>query len=381
MTAASRDAADPELVPAARLGLLLARADLGYIRAALDGEVVERTLAFLQHAVLVAFEAHAFCSRQLGINMPALAWDRTLAAASRNTSKFFDDNRRDLSQLASDVNALADATRAAFTAGWRRQLARALGIYNPDLGVMSVTSVPVSTTVTMAYHAGAQVPGPDNEEQANRAARDLAQGVGQMVALLGAHEATHRPPASEFDGQWSWGDGESPSCYAEAFAGNVPVRYVPLMLMLQGAVATAALLTRTDCCTDCEVAAFKHRFVVAHHVGRSLVKLKDTGVLGRAAATRVDSMLADAALVEVVGMRALRNGLVHLGLSDVPEVAFASPDPWGSVIGHYTAGRTYADVHHLTEEAIRPLHTHLTEWLLTAPPGGAGIAAVLRAPA
>lgn len=377
---ASDAGADRALTPAAHLGLLLARADLGYIRAALEGGVVERALAFLQHAVLVAFEAYAFCSRQLGLDMPDLAWDQTLATACRNTGKFFDDSRRDLVQLASEVNALADATREAFTAGWSRRLARAIGVNNPDVGVMFVKSVPVSTTVTMAYHAGAQVPGPDNVQQAGRVAHDLAQGVGQMVAMLGAHEATHRPPASDLDAEWSWGDGESPACYAEAFAGDLPVSYVPLMVMLQGAVAGAALLARTDCCSECRVAAFKHRLVVAHHVARSLVKLKSGGVLGPAAATRVDAMLTETAVLEILRMRALRNGLVHLGLSDVPESAFSSPDPFGAVVAHY-AGHSYAEVKHLTEQAVAQLHAHFTLWLLTAPRGGTGIAGLLRAPA
>lgn len=373
--------ADSAIPPPAQLGLLLARADLGYIRSALDGGVVERGLAFLQHAVLVAFEAYGFCSRQLGLDLPALAWDQTLATASRNTGKFFDDNRRDLLQLASEVNALADRTHEAFTGGLRGRLTRALGVFSPDLGVMFVTSIPVSTTVTMAYHAGALVPGPDNLQQAGRTVHDLAQGVGQVVAMLGAHEATHRPPASELDAEWSWRDAESPAFYSEAFAGEILAEYVPLMVMLQGAVATAALVARTDCCGECGVAAFKHRLVVAHHVARSLVKLQSAGLLGSAAAMRVDALLSEASVVEVLGMRALRNGLVHLGLSDVPESAFASPDPFGSVVAYYAAGHSYAEVQQVVDRAVARLHAQLTDWLLTPSQGRAGIIGITRAPA
>jgi hypothetical protein len=147
------------LDPPAELGLL-ARADLGYVRAALEGGHVERVLAFLQQAVFVAFEAHAFCSRQLGLALPQLAWNSELAAASRSSGKLFDDNRRDLTLLTRDVGQLAEATRLAFTGGWRRRVARSLGIWNPDLSVLSVQEIPVSTNVTMAFHAAAQVPGP-----------------------------------------------------------------------------------------------------------------------------------------------------------------------------------------------------------------------------
>ncbi|HVF20886.1 MAG TPA: hypothetical protein VNA14_11690 [Mycobacteriales bacterium] len=375
------DAVDREVAPAARLGLLLARADLGYIGAAIGGGVSERALAFLQHGVLVAFEAYEFCSRQLGIDMPDLSWDKTLATAARNTGKFFDDNRRDLGELTADVNALADAMRQSFTVGWRRRLARAVGIQNPDLGVMSVTFVPVHTSVTIAYHAGSRVPGPDPIAQASRAAYDLAQGVGQIAVALGANVAMHRPPATELDGEWSWGDGESPACYAAAFAGDLRVSHVPLMLMLHGAVATAALLAGTDCCSECRVAAFKHRFVVAHHVTRSLVKLRRAGVLEPAATTRVDAMLGEEPVVAVMGMRALRNGLLHLGLSDVPASVFASADPLGAVVAHYAAGRSFGEVRGVTDEAVAGLHAHLTEWLLAAAPGATGFAGVLRPPA
>lgn len=374
------DRSDHELSPAAQLGLQLARADLGYVAAALAGRVVGRALTFLPHAVLVAFEAHAFCSRQLGIEMPELAWNQALATAARNSGKFFDDNRRDLTQLVSDVNTLAEATRKAFTSGVRRRLARSLGCYNPDLSVLFVTAKPVSTNVTFAFHAGAKIPGPHSGEQAGRTAHDLARGVGQMVTILGG-DTTHRPPASDLDAEWSWRDGESQACYGEAFGGELPASHVPLMLMLQGAVATAALLARTDCCSECQVAAFKHRLVVAHHAARSLWKLKNAGPLGRAAAERVDAMLAEPPMAEVARMRALRNGLVHLGLSDVPESAFASPNPLGSVVAHYETGRTQEYVDHVTNEAIAKLHAQLTEWLLTAPPGGTGVTAVLRPPA
>lgn len=133
------------LNPPTQLGLLLARADLGYVRAALEGGPVGRGLAFLPHAILVAFEAHAFCSRRLGLTMPMLAWNYELAAASRNSGKLVDDNRPDLTSLASEDQHVAAATRLAFTGGWRRRLARSLGIRNRDLSVLSVQGIPVST--------------------------------------------------------------------------------------------------------------------------------------------------------------------------------------------------------------------------------------------
>lgn len=368
------------LEPPAMLGLALARADLGYVLAALEDNHVERALAFVQYAVLVAFEAHAFGSRQLKLDMPELGWDPALAAAARNGAKFFDDNRRDLGQLAADVAQFDLATRQAFTGGSIRRLARALGIRNPDLAVLMVRSVPVATNITLAFNVGAQVPGPGTIREAGRVMHDLAFGVGQMVGTLRAAGPPHRPPGGELDRDWSWGDGVSSACYAEAFAGDIPRTYVPLMLMLQGAAATAALAARSGCCGSCQAAAFKHRLVVTHHLARSLKMLTNAHVLEAPALARVNAMLTTPAVVDVLGLRALRNGLVHLGMSDVPAAAFDSPDPLPAVVRYYSSGRTYAVIDETVRKALAHINDELTGWLLTPTPHGVGLHGLLRPP-
>jgi hypothetical protein len=202
-----------------------------------------------------------------------------------------------------------------------------------------------------------------------------------MIALVGAADAPHRPPAADLDTAWTWGDGVSLDCYAEAFAGDLPLTYVPLMLMLQGAAATAVLAARSDCCGDCQVAAFKHRLVVTHHLARSLEKLANSAVLGQAPTTRVNTLLTDPAVADVLGLRALRNGLVHLGLSDVPQTAFESSAPFDAVVEHYARGRSFFDVDDTVGRALHVLAEELTEWLLTPKADGVGFAALLRPPA
>ncbi|MFI7025750.1 hypothetical protein ACIBMZ_23845 [Micromonospora sp. NPDC049900] len=369
-----------EVEASAQLGLLIARADLGYVCAAIGGSVVERGLVFLQHAVLVAFEAHAFCTRQLGIAMPDLLWDPALAAASRTRGKFFDDNRRDIEKLAGDIRLLADATRASFREGRRRRLARLLGIHNPDLAVLSVRQIPVATSISLAFHSGNQIPGPNNIQAAGRVVHDLAVGIGQMVSALGLAEAKHSAPAGELDSAWVWGDGDSKECYLQAFSGDVPERYVPLLLLLQNAVATAASVATSRCCGDCGFAAFKHRLVVVHHAVRSLAKLNNTPSLDKASFARLESLLDDPGLAEVLRLRSLRNGLVHLGLSDVPPKVFTADHPLEGVIMHYASGQGYADVDALVSRSLALINDQLTEWLLTPPDGGVGFAGLLRPP-
>lgn len=368
------------LEPPALLGLALARADLGYVRAALEDGHVERALAFLQYAVLVAYEAHAFGSRQLNLDMPQLGWNPAVAAAARNGAKFFDDNRRSMGRLAAEVAQFDMATRQAFMSGPMRRLARALGIRNPDLAVLMVRSVPVATNITIAFNTGAQVPGPGNIREAGQVVHDLALGVGQMVAEIGAADTPHRPPGGGLESDWSWGDGVSSDCYAEAFAGDIPRTYVPLMLMLQGAAATAAFAARTDCCESCQVAAFKHRLVVAHHLARSMQVLIDARVLDPPALSRVTAMLTTSAVVDVLGLRALRNGLVHLGVSDVPAAAFDSPAPLPAVVSHYSSGRSYAVIDETVRQALAHMNKGLSGWLLTPTPGGVGFDGLLRPP-
>lgn len=111
------------------------------------------------------------------------------------------------------------------------------------------------------------------------------------------------------------------------------------------------------------------------------MKFKNAGLLTSAAATRVDTLLSEASVIEVLRMRALRNGLVHLGLSDVPDSAFGSRDPFGSVVAHYAAGHSYEEVAQVVDRAVARLHVQLTDWLLTPAHGKGGILGLLRAPA
>jgi len=367
--------------PPARLGLAIAQADLGYVRAAIDSGVTERSLEFLQHAVLIAFEAHAFCRNQLSLPLPDLAWETTLAEASRLSGKFFDDKKRDIEQLANQLSLLAESSRIAYRDGWRRRLARWLGIYNPDLAVLSVRNTPVATDLTLAFHAGIQHPGPDNLAVARKVAYSLAAGVGEMVAILDAANTPHHPPAVELDEAWVWGDGVAWNCYAQAFAAEVPTRYVPLLIVLQNATATATLVTSTDCCDGCRFAAFKHRLVVAYHVAQSLKKFRNSSNLPAAVGARVEATLSEPAVNNMLNLRALRNGLVHLGLSDAPPEVFASENPLRTVIKHYASGMEYEEVDAAVRSALSFLNAYLTTWLLEPPTGGVGFAGLLRPPA
>lgn len=210
---------------------------------------------------------------------------------------------------------------------------------------------------------------------------DLAYGVGQMIAALGAADDPHSPPAADLDEAWSWADGDSDKCYAQAFAGEVGPQTVPLLLLMQGAAATATLLASTDCCGECRLAAFKHRLIVAHHIARSLAILRNSEWAGPAAGARVDALLEDPDVRRVLGLRALRNGLVHLGLSDVPTIAFAASDPARAVIEHYASGRPLETVDAFVRRALDRFHGGLTGWLLGSPRDGVGLVGLLRPPA
>lgn len=136
----------------------------------------------------------------------------------------------------------------------------------------------------------------------------------------------------------------------------------------------------SNCCNDCRFAAFKHRLVVAHHAVRSLTKLNETPSLNKAIRARAESLLDDPGLAEVLRLRSLRNGLVHLGLSDVPSKVFAADDPVDGVIMHYASGQGYADIDALVNRALAILNEQLTQWLLKPPDGGIGFAGLLRQP-
>ena len=360
------------------LALRIARADLGYVRAAIQHGPTERALAYLQYSVFVAYEARELCTRQLQIPMPELAWNPQLAAACRTSAKIFDDNSRDIAQLTSELGRLSDQTRKSFTRGWRPRLVRVLGWPAYDLSVIQFRDVPVATNVGLSFQAGTGAPVPNGIRAAGRLARDLAQGVGQMIVVLGAGKDAHRPPAEGAEAHWSWRDGASSACYAQAFSGELSTELVPLVLMLQGSVAVAELVTDTDCCSECRLASFKHRLVMAHHAARSLEKLAAAHSLGVQATTRVDDLLQRPAISAVLGLRKLRNGLVHLGMSDVPADAFVADDPLRAVIRHYSGGADADHVEKSVRAALGILNRALTDWLFSAPDSGPGLRRLLH---
>jgi hypothetical protein len=362
------------------LGLRIAQADLGYVRGALDSGLVERGIVFFPHAVLVAFEAHAFCTRQLRMALPELAWNDDVAAAARTSGKLFDDNRRTLDDLQVEVARIAAATRDAYRGGWRRKLGRRLGIANPDLSVLVVDGVPLTTNVTAAFHAGGQHHDPAHAAAGREVMHDLAQGVGQMVAALGVADERHLAPGAGLEHGLEWFDGDSVLCYAEAFVGEVPSEAVPLLVLLQGAAATAAMLASTDCCDACRFAAFKQRLVVTYHLARSLAKVQVAGPSGGAAGKVAEDLLADQDIAAVSALRRLRNGLVHLGLSDAPVDVFTSAEPTVAIVEHYAGRRAFGDVDALVSRALERITDRLTTWMLAAPLGGVGLAALLKPP-
>ena len=78
------------------------------------------------------------------------------------------------------------------------------------------------------------------------------------------------------------------------------------------------------------------------------------------------------------GFRKLRNGLLHLGLTDVP-IGPSARLSLTDVIGHYT-GATDWDAEAAVDRALGVVAGSLEDWCMAAPLGGRGILSMLQHP-
>jgi hypothetical protein len=333
---------------------------------------------FLQYAVMTSYETRHYFQKQVGVEPPETLWSEETAAAARNAGKYFDDNRRFLSGVVDYFAELIAANRSFFLPEARR--ARWLDRLRRDMAVLLLDGVPVMTNVGGFFTAGIGPSQVIGQDELGSRLHDLAAGVGQTTAWIGAPR-DHRGP-SEFDAErFEWWDARAAEVLREVFCGDFDPPLAVAMLTIQNAATAADRLSRTDCCGACKTAAIKHRLIVAYQSTVSLRQLLESNLsLSAAGATYLEQALDDPHCAKLEpGYRKLRNGLLHLGLSDIP-VAPASALTTDAALCYYTGEDSPTDVVDTIEGAIAAIARALEGWCLTPPEGGMGLRAVLHRP-
>lgn len=367
--------------PHAALAITLARADLAYVCGALMRAAdPSGHWLFLQYAVMVSYETRLYFEKQLGVAVPGTLWRDDMAAAARMSGKYFDDQGRQfLPGLVNYFVDLIDANRSYFLPPSRRF--RWLDRFRHDTAILLLDGLPVATNVGGYFSAGVNPTRMMDQDSLGPRLHDLAAGVGHTVAWVGAPR-DHCGPM-EFDPErFEWWDAHMAEVIQEIFCGDFNAPLGVAMMTVQSAATVADRLSRTDCCDACQAAALKHRLIVAYESAVSLQHLLASGrnlsVVGE---THLTQALTDPHCVKLLepGYRRLRNGLLHLGLSDIP-VGPGSSLTLDDVLCHYTGERSPTDVANTIDGALAVLARELEGWSMTPSIGGRGLRAVLHRP-
>lgn len=376
MTAVTTSLSEPHTA----LAIALARADLAYLHGALmRPDDPTHSWVFLQYAVMTSYETRSYFQEQVGVEAPEAPWPEETATAARMSGKYFDDDRRFLSGVVDYFAELIAANRSFFLPEARR--ARWLDRLRRDMAVLLLDGVPVVTNVGGFFTAGIQPSQVMDQDELGSRIHDLAAGVGQTIAWVGAPR-DHRGPFEFNAERFEWWDADAAEVLGEVFCGDFDPPLAVAMLTIQNAATVADRLSRTDCCGACQTADIKHRMIVAYQSAVALRHLLASNLsLSAAGATYLKQALNDPHCVKTLepGYRKLRNGLLHLGLSDIP-VAPGSALTTDAVLCYYTGEDSPTDVVDTIEGAISATARALEGWCLTPPEGGIGLRGVLHRP-
>ncbi|MFS0700028.1 hypothetical protein AB6N24_08670 [Cellulomonas sp. 179-A 4D5 NHS] len=371
--------APPTPDPPAALALAIALADLQYLHSALirPNDPTSGWL-FVQWAVMTSYEARPHIAAAIGVKQSAAAWDVDMATAARMAGKFFDDKKRTIEDLADYFDRLRARNREQFFPA-DRPFGRTFDFLRTDLSVLLYDDIPITTSIGGFFSIGAS---PDESLASTALGPRLAkltEEVGRLMRQLNA-ELTHAGPVPFEASRFAARDVNTGKLSDTVFEGMFDTAMALAMLTIQGSARAAHHLSHSTCCALCVFAALKHRYVVAYQALVSLRRLRTDSALPPSARTIIDAVLdtPECAHMLTDGYRRLRNGWLHLGLSDVPHdgnTLYLS-----QMIEHYTGGESVARVVAVTDTALGVVATALDEWCMRPKIASKPLASILHVP-
>ncbi len=349
-----------------QLATAIARADLRYVAGTcLNAPGHPRGWVFTQWGTMVAFEAAKHLNDVHGIDL-GLRWEQTVAAAARHGGKYFDGRRNQLGAVVADFEALLVATHVAFFPEDRR--GRAFDFLRDDFSVVTDGDRLLLTNVTGHFMMGLPPDRALNTDQWGPHARELTIGIGNATASF-TDEGVEaiREHGSSVLGPATWRDGKIARDVPTAFGGELQPGLTLALLSIASTMEGARRWAKADCCVECAVAALKHRFIVLHHGVQSLRRLAEQPTLVGAVGERYLSEIATVPSLNRVieqPLRNLRNGWLHLGLSDIADrlpgnVSIITP------IEVY-AGLSAPELSDAVDEGLEVATQLLQNWMLEA---------------
>lgn len=344
---------------ATEAGLRIAHADLGYLLGAASHGGLP-AVCFMPYAALVAYETDLFLSRALGSESVLAGTPAT--AAARMANKIFDDKRSSVEEISSTLGRLAAENEQYFRGGAKRSIARALGIFNPDLSVFVLDGTPLLYGTVIPFQLGLHSLARGNRDDFGPVVGKVAEGLGALAGAFGLRLGEHHGDASLGE-RLSALDALSTDYNAAAFGGEATPLDSLLLALLMNNAAVGARLAASTCCPSCASAAVKHQFVAGYQTALSLQILVEADLLTAALRGRLRTIADSPDAHFLRGHRRLRNSLVHLGLSDRSAEIVEAADPISALIEadlDMSLGAAAARI----GQAIAALDDQLTSWLL-----------------
>lgn len=353
-------------------GVRIARADLGYMTGAVtDGRL--SAVCFMPYAALVGYEADLFLTKTLTTD--SLLVGTPAAAAARMAAKIFDDKRASIEDVANTLEGLAAENGQYFRGGTKRAIARALGIFNPDLSVFLLDGRPLVYGTVVPFQLGLHSLALGSRDEVGPALHETAKGLGRVAAAFGLQPGQHRGDA-DLNDRLSALDAVSIEYNAAAFAGKAAPLDALLLGLLMNNVAVGSRLAVSTCCPSCASAAVKHQFVTGYQTALSLRLLTEADLLSPALRSRLLTVADSPDAQFLQRHRRMRNALVHLGLWDRSSDVVEADDPITALI-EADLGMPFVEGASHIGQAVAALDDALVSWLLEDPEA---VMSTLRAP-
>ena len=362
-----------------QVGFRIARADLSYVHSALLRPSTRQM--FLQWASVVAFEARNFVARDPDDRVVAVDAQSPWAHA-RHSIKHLGDGQRPHPEVLSYLDALVRSNRSAFFSPGRRL--RLLDRFRDDLALTLLDGRPALSNISGLFGMGVGVDPLIAAEWSALSghARDRGYEIGQTIALLtGETLPEHAGPLIEAV-RITHTDSKSDQVFRAMFGGGLAFGLVGVLSSIAHGLVVVEKLAVSRCCSDCRFAAFKQRLVAVHHAKESLALLANGN-------PRVPQHVQDRT-AEIVGSkevrlvdgeqwRKARNGLLHLGVGDLPPdvlKSLAEEDLWA--VAEAYVHRPEPELSSNVDVALHHLSAQLEAWCVSGPAGGASYLRLLR---
>lgn len=356
-----------DLEPKEAIALKVAQADMHYVSTSLlhlPYSAAAAEIALLKYGVLTSYEAQRHFQSVLGWDL-STGWDPATAKAARMSTKFFADKERSLDGVVSHFEKLLSANHGAFFPHTRKL--RLLDCLRTDLSVFTLDGRPYTSLIGAHYLAGLEPNQVADLQSIGSSLYRLGKGTGEIAAILLSDSGIVRHGHGVVPNFRSF-DAKSEKALPKLFGGQLEPALASALLTVQSILICAERSTSREQCEWCEAAGRKHRFIALYQSLLAIKILCGEGGLPDEA-TEVLKFLREPESEWVLGQRALRNFLVHLGLG-------------GAIVENLDTKSKIKDVERLytqtqPEEFAARISNHLTRftdvitaWMLSPTPDG-----------